>query len=258
MIGQVVDSAHGHCAQHGEFTNCLISLVAQRPPEWSGCPVCAADQRVADTQAAQRELVQGNRRAALEAKIGRSCIPARFADKTFDDFRAVSDDQRAALAICVDYAENFKSHAKVGRSLMLLGHVGTGKTLLATATGNHIMRQLGLTALYMTAGGVIRYVKASFDRDTSHNEQQAYALFAGPDLLILDEVGVQNATEFERTVMFELINSRYENMKPTIVISNRGHSELPTYLGDRVVDRLRENGGKLVLFSWASARGQVE
>ena len=55
-------------------------------------------------------------------------------------------------------------------------------------------------------------------------------MFESPDLLILDEVGVQNVTEFERTVMLELINSRYEAMKPTIVISNRGKVELPTYM----------------------------
>lgn len=121
----------------------------------------------------------------------------------------------------------------MGRSPTLpgtVGTVGTGKTHLATAIGNHVIRRLGMTALYLTASSASRHVKACFGSDSPHTEVQAYAMFESPDLLILDEVGVQNVTEFERTVMFELINSRYEAMKPTIVISNRGKDELPTYM----------------------------
>lgn len=103
--------------------------------------------------------------------------------------------QGCALRICTDYAENFPAHARMGRSLMLLG---TGKTHLATAIGNRVIRRLGMTALYLTASSAFRHVKASFGSDSPHTEVQAYAMFESPDLLILDEEGVQNVTEFER------------------------------------------------------------
>ena len=45
--------------------------------------------------------------------------------------------------------------------------------------------------------------------------------FIRPDLLILDEVGVQFGSETEKMILFEIINGRYEQLKPTIVISNR-------------------------------------
>jgi DNA replication protein DnaC len=258
VFGQILESQKRQCRTHGEFTDFLTGLGKARSAVWSGCQRCADEKRAEADRVEQETLSRENTRRAIESRVGRSCIPPRFAERSFTNFRAGNHGQKSALAICTEYAESFPAHAQRGRSLMLLGNVGTGKTHLAAAIGNHVMREFGLTALYVTAGAVIRHVKASFDRDTAHNEVQAYQLFAAPDLLILDEVGVQNATEFERTVMFELVNSRYEAMKPTIVISNRGRDELPTYMGDRVVDRLRENGGKLILFSWESQRGNGE
>lgn len=255
-FGQVLETQKRQCPVHGEFTDFLTGLGKSRSAVWSGCQQCAEAKRIEADRIEQEVLIRENARRAIESRVGRSCIPPRFADRSFANFQAETPGQKSAQTICAEYAEQFPSHAQRGRSLMLLGNVGTGKTHLATAIGNHVIREFGLTALYVTAGSVIRHVKASFDKDTSHNEVQAYQLFAAPDLLILDEVGVQNATEFERAVMFELVNSRYEAMKPMIVISNRSREDLPTYMGDRVVDRLRENGGKLVLFNWESQRGK--
>jgi len=255
-FGKVLLTEKRVCSDHGTYTDYLTGLGKARQAVWTGCQQCAEEKRAEADRIEQEKMIRENTRRSIEARVGRSCIPPRFADRTFANYRVSSAEQKQALNICRKYAENFPAHAQRGRSLMLLGNVGTGKTHLAAAIGNHLVREFSLAALYVTAGSVIRHVKSSFDRDTSHNEVQAYQLFATPDLLILDEIGVQNATEFERTVMFELINSRYEAMKPTVVISNRGRDELATYMGDRVVDRLRENGGKLVLFTWESQRGK--
>ena len=52
---------------------------------------------------------------------------------------------------------------------------------------------------------------------------------------------------------FEVINSRYEALKATIVISNLSGEALIDYLGEAAMDRLRE-GGRSVLFDWTSYR----
>ena len=52
--------------------------------------------------------------------------------------------------------------------------------------------------------------------------------FIRPDLLILDEVGVQFGSETEKMILFEIINGRYEQLKPTIVISNLARTRSPT------------------------------
>lgn len=76
-----------------------------------------------------------------------------------------------------------------------------------------------------------------------------------PRLLILDEVGMNLGTEFEQRLFFDVLNERHEAMKPTILISNLNLKDVQAYLGLRVIDRMREDGGKLFVFDWESHRG---
>ena len=75
------------------------------------------------------------------------------------------------------------------------------------------------------------------------------------DLLVIDEVGVQFGTDTEKMILFEILNERYENLKPTILISNLSIESLKKFTGDRVIDRMKENKGKVLIFNWNSARG---
>ena len=74
------------------------------------------------------------------------------------------------------------------------------------------------------------------------------------DLLIIDEVGLSFGSDAEVLQLSELLNMRYEDVRPTLIVSNCKSSDLSRYLGDRGVDRLRENGGKVVTFEWESHR----
>jgi DNA replication protein DnaC len=75
------------------------------------------------------------------------------------------------------------------------------------------------------------------------------------DLLILDEVGMQFGSDAERLLLFDVLNGRYEELKPTVLIGNLAVDTLPDYLDIRLLDRLRENGGVVVPFTWSSERG---
>ena len=54
-----------------------------------------------------------------------------------------------------------------------------------------------------------------------------------------------------------MLNERYELRKPTIFLSNLASDELADFLGERVMDRLREDGGRVVPFAWESYRGKA-
>ena len=134
---------------------------------------------------------------------------------------------------------------------MFCGGVGAGKTHLAVGIAHRLMEQ-GRIAVFTSVINAIRRVKDTYRRD-SGGQAQVVAGFIRPDLLILDEVGVQFGSETEKMILFEIINGRYEQLKPTIVISNHKDA-LTDYLGERVVDRLREGGGRMLIFDWPSYR----
>jgi DNA replication protein DnaC len=198
------------------------------------------------------------RLAAWQNKIGQTGIPERFHTRSFENFVATDAAQTKALDFCKRYADQFHDVIATGRSAIFIGKPGTGKTHLAAAIGLHVMRQQNRTVLFTTVMRAIRRVKDSWDRGSSESESQVIQTFVAADLLILDEVGVQFGTEFEKNILFDVINERYEKRKPTILMSNLPVSDVTAYLGERVIDRIREDGGARIVFDWSSHRAKMQ
>lgn len=238
------------CDTHGEFeSRCFIGSV------WSKCPTCEAERAARErTEAETRE--REARLAAWQKKIGQAGIPDRFHSRSLRNFEADTDAQRAALAFANDYADNFAQVLATGRSALFIGKPGTGKTHLACGIGLQVMREQNRTVLFTTVMRALRRVKDTWAKGSAESESQAIAALVFPDLLILDEVGVQFGSEFEKNIIFDILNERYEKRRPTILMSNLPESEVIGYLGERVIDRVREDGGRLVPFSWASRRSR--
>lgn len=239
------------CAHHGQFTSrCHLGTV------WTGCPVCSAEAEAA-RQAHDARMRGEREHAEWVHRLGRAGIPERFMDRSLDNYRAETAPQRKALAFAKEYAEDFAQVRKTGRGAIFVGNVGTGKTHLAVAIGVQAMRVHGASVLLTTVKRAIRSIKDTWVKGSAQTEGQAVAVLAFPDLLILDEVGVQFDTEFERQAMFDVLNERYERRRPTIFLSNKTQQEVAATLGERVMDRLREDGAVVVPFGWPSHRGRA-
>jgi len=104
---------------------------------------------------------------------------------------------------------------------------------------------------------LIRTVRDTWRRDSDASEIEAIRTFSAPDLLILDEVGIQAGSENERQILFDVLNERYETRKSTLLLTNLSVGECKHYLGERVFDRMREDGGEFVAFDWDSYRGKM-
>jgi DNA replication protein DnaC len=185
-------------------------------------------------------------------------IPERFKIHSFDSFKTNSNDQKGKKVFCKNYADNFSEKLKLGTSLILCGKTGTGKTHLSCAIANQIIQQSGNPVVFLSVMRAIRTVKETYSKSSKLTEQQAINNLSRPDLLILDEVGVQFGSDAEKIILFEIINERYQNMKPTILISNLSPEEITDFIGDRVADRMRENGGTVLKFEWESNRASKE
>lgn len=243
------------CDHHGPFEQKVVSLMGR---EFKGpCPECA---KIRLAEAAEREEIQEslNRRILLEQKLGAAMIPKRFVGKSFDGYVATTQQQVKALARCKEYADNFRGHFDAGRCMLLLGKPGTGKTHLAVSIANYLNANTGASAVYRTVGAVLQAIRATYDRSSDQSEAQILSALIGPSLLILDEIGAtkEKPSDFELATLFSIINGRYEQQRPTIIVSNLKADELPGALGDRCVDRLREGGGIAVKFDWESQRGK--
>lgn len=235
------------CQRHGEY-QAKVNIVLGKE-FYSMCPKCSEENMVEEKQRIIREN---------EAKIiilkKESGIPKRFIGSSLENYITGNDSgKEQALAISKQYAENFKDRCSMGCSLVFCGVPGTGKTHLACAIASYLIDQL-ISVKYSTVYSSIMAVKSTYHRDSEVTEESVLNSFKKPALLILDEVGVQFGTETEKMILYHIINGRYDEVLPTIMISNLPEKELTKYVGERCLDRMRENGGVIIPFDWNSYR----
>lgn len=241
------------CPKHGIVKAFAREILGRVLP--LSCDLCAEEQRQAKSAEKIRsfEKIKADKVATL---LQRTCIPKRFLERSFENYRAETDNQRKALHLAKLYADKFEDRLKYGGGLAFCGKPGTGKTHLATAIANKIIRT-GRTAVFATVLDICRSIKSTYNKNSSVTEREAIRYYTAPDLLIMDEVGMQFGTDAEKLIVCEIMNNRYGDVKPTIVLSNLPEDQLGDYLGVRVIDRLKEGGGVVVAFDWDSYRSRV-
>jgi len=239
------------CRFHGVFTSKGFTL--GKKTHWLSCPECNQIALEAEAVAKAKKDAEDAQKH-LEGRLLQSGIPLRYRSKDFASFVADSQDKEKALTTAMEFAHNFDQHYRSGTVVVFSGMPGTGKSHLAIAIAQAVMDQH--TALYTSAIDAVRMIRDTWRRGSDKTETEVLNLLAGVHLLILDEVGVQYGTEAEQVNLFDIIDKRYRDLMPTILLTNQGKAGLKTFLGDRSFDRLRE-GGIWVTFDWASQRGQV-
>lgn len=244
------------CAKHGDYSAEVIHIADREIV--TPCPACSEDRRAEHAKEererfiAERARIEHEQRARLYAESG---VPYRYRDKGFESFITASTQQERALVYSRQFADAIADNRRCGVSAIFTGNVGTGKTHLATA----IVRELclrGVYARFETVLTAIRSIKDTYRRTSEITETEAVDALVAPALLVVDEVGVQFDTDHERTLFFEILNNRYQESRSTLLLSNLTPVELQTFLGDRVMDRFRENG-KVLPFTWESKRGNA-
>lgn len=222
------------CDRHGPYQISMVDDYGTVRYKAPVCPVCAAEH-------ASRRLLES------------AAIPVRYQNCDFDSFIVELPAQQAALDTCRDYAENFARYAADGTCMVFSGPPGTGKNHLATAIARTVLG-MGYSVLQVTAYGLILRIRQTWGKGgDGESESDIVRAFAKADLLIIDEVGKQFGGDLDQMHLFEVINSRYLEMKPTIVLSNESAQGIEGYLGVAAFDRLCERG-LLVQFDWPSYR----
>lgn len=238
------------CQKHGAYLGREITFLSAGKVK-PACPCCVADKSLHLNEAIAKDR-QANKSRSLIEKLGYSGVPKRFLLCEFSGFQTDLINQANALSIASSYVSDFADKLHDGAGLLFIGNSGTGKTHLAAAICKGVVKQ-GYSAVFTSTLEFMQVVKETYSKHIETSEREAIQQFASPDLLVLDEVGVQHGSKAERMLMTELINQRYAGMKPTILLTNLDINELGLLLDFRVISRLREVN-KRVVFDWPDHR----
>lgn len=239
------------CEKHGEYVQRSIPVLMGRAV-WSKCPKCTEEQ-LADEN--DRKAVESREKAQAmaEARLKAAGVPERFRDRLIETYAADTPEQNHAKAAALEFVANFREHRKKGTQVVFSGNPGTGKSHLAIAVLREVMK--GGTGMYMNVLDMVRMVRDTWRRDSAKSESEVLDTLGSLDLLVLDEVGVQYGTDGEQVILFDVLNRRYRDCRPTILLTNLRSAEFEAFIGPRAFDRLKE-GGIWIRFSWESYRGK--
>ena len=138
------------------------------------------------------------------------------------------------LKICKDFANSFPS----GKNLMLCGGVGLGKTHLSLAIANEVINR-GYGVIYGSAQNLLTDAcKESFDY---HRGTEILDSLISCDLLILDDLGTEFATQLTTSMVYNIINTRLLNGLSTILNTNFSINEIEKIYSARVSSRIIGN-----------------
>lgn len=241
------------CLEHGPYVARVVFAAGKKVSDGI-CPVCQRlkDEAEAKERAAEKAKLEAEKeRKRLETALGRACIPADFKGKSFETFIADTPELKAALGLAKRFVSGWQKAREGGYGLLFYGNPGTGKSHLAISILKALLPQV--TGLYTRVPDMIGYIRAQWHPDSETSSYAAIRRYVDLDLLVLDELGVQSGSINEQTLLFEVIDARLSENRPTIFLSNLAPVDLVPIIGERLVDRIK---GKCVAqrFSGESRR----
>ncbi len=125
------------------------------------------------------------------------------------------------------------------RGLFFQGEVGRGKTFLAAAVINALIEQGG-EGLFTVVPDLLDSLRYSYDPESETSEQALMTRVRQSPVLVLDDLGSHNYSEWTKNRMYALLNYRLNHNLPVIITSNLDLEQLKDILGLRVVSRIVE------------------
>lgn len=140
------------------------------------------------------------------------------------------------LASLKQYAEGFVPGES--ENLLLQGGTGLGKTHLSTSVAATVIRK-GFDVFYAPAIGMMSDFEVQRFGNSGGGETGAgTSPYFDSDLLILDDLGTEVVNQFTLSTLYNVINTRINRRKCTIINTNLTFDEIRAKYADRVTSRI--------------------
>jgi DNA replication protein DnaC len=120
--------------------------------------------------------------------------------------------------------------------LLLQGPYGCGKTHLAVAIANDRVAR-GQPALFVVVPDLLDHLRATYGPSSPVSYDERFEQVRNVELLILDDLGTQNATSWAAEKLYQILNYRYNAELPTVITTNQRIDDMDPRLVSRLKDQ---------------------
>jgi DNA replication protein DnaC len=158
-------------------------------------------------------------------------------DLTLDNFlpegHAVTAEQQTSLRTAVEGARRFIAEPRGW--VFIQGGYGCGKTHLAAAIANACL-STGVPVMFVNVPDLLDYLRAAYSPNVEETYDERFNEVRDAPVLILDDLGTQNATEWAEEKLYQILNARYVFKRPTVITTNLDLDRLDPRLRSRLSD----------------------
>lgn len=176
-------------------------------------------------------------------RIEKSGIRDRLEKNRFENYITDNEQRKSAKAICIKYVKEFDG----SKGLLLQGQVGSGKSHLAIATVNYLLKKCGVR--YMSYTKDISDLKFKLNISGQEDYKKMISAYRNVSILFIDDLfkGFEKVQDYQKArtelrIMYDIINYRYDNRKPIIVTTELNINQLldlDEALGSRILEMTR-------------------
>ena len=184
----------------------------------------------------------------LESRLKQSGMSNILKSKTFSNYIVNSESQREAKNKSIDFCIKFINDKEYSKSILYCGKSGAGKSHLAGATVMNLIEN-NVNCTYLDYIRFIAEARQSKYDDDKYNK--LITKYQDSSVLCVDDFLKGRIEPGDINYVFELINYRYQTMKPIIITTEKKIEELFTYdeaLASRLIEMCGGINGNIITF----------
>lgn len=203
-----------------------------------------------EIQAKEKKDKANQKQERLKRLFKNSLMDEKFKIETFENWDdSVGSEQIKNIAL--KYCKNFKTAKENGLGLLIYGKPGNGKTYAVNCIANNLLKR-EYPVICVSINSLLERIKDTYKRFGDEGEATILKSLGQADLLIIDDLGTEQASNWSISKIYNIIDSRYRNGLPLIITTNCNLEALKEKYTERTADRITEmctplqNNGKSI------------